>query len=124
MAFTLEYMVQEGIIFAYTFGEMSQKEFITLAEEALAMGAEFGVHRYLVDHLDMTPDLDTLDIFDLPKILQQLGLSGEVKVAAVYSEHSLQKDDFELYQMRAWNQGIHNLRHFYDMRKAMDWLIA
>lgn len=124
MAFTLEYLVQERIIFAYTFGEMSQKELVKLAQEAFAMGAQFGVHRYLVDHLDMTPDLDTLDIFDLPKIHQQLGLGGDVKVAAVYSEHSLQKADFELYQMRAWNQGIHNLRHFYDMRQAMAWLMA
>lgn len=42
------------------------------------MGAEFGVHLYLVDHLDMTPDLDTLDIFDLPKIhQQQLGGGNE-----------------------------------------------
>ena len=88
------------------------------------MGAEFGVHRYLVDHLHMTPDLDTLDIFDLPKIHQQLGLGGKVKVAAVYSEYALQKADFELYQMRARNQGIHNLRHFCDMRQAVGWLMT
>jgi hypothetical protein len=124
MAFTLEYLVQERIIFAYTFGAMSQQELIRLAQEAFAMGAEFGVDRYLIDHLDMTPDIDTVDLFDLPKIHQQLGLSGKVKVAAVYSEHSLKKEDFEMYQMRAWSQGIHNLRHFTDMRQAMAWLLA
>lgn len=124
MAFTLEYLVEERIIFAYTFGEMSQQELIRLAEEAFAMGKTFGVERYLVDHLDMTPDIDTLDLFDLPKIHQQLGLSGSVKVAAVYSEHNLKKEDFELYQMRAWSQGIHNLRHFNSMPQAMAWLLS
>lgn len=83
MAFSLEHKAQEQIILAYTFGEMSQSEQIKLAEAAFAMGAELCVHRHLVDHLDMASDLDTLDIFDLPKILQQLGLGGNVKVAAV-----------------------------------------
>ena len=124
MAFTLEYLEREGIIFAYTFEVMTQQELIKLAEEAFALGTRHGVDRYLVDHLDMTPDLDTLDIFDLPKIHQELGLNGNVKVAAVYSEHNLKKEDFEMYQMRAWSQGIHNLRHFNDMQQAMTWLLA
>ena len=124
MAFTLEYQEREGIIFAYTFGVMTQQELVKLAQEAFSLGAKHGVDRYLVDHLDMTPDVDTLDLFDLPKIHQQLGLGGNVKVAAVYSENSLKKEDFEMYQMRAWSQGIHNLRHFNDMRQAMAWLMA
>ncbi|MGH8106961.1 MAG: hypothetical protein ACREO2_11620, partial [Arenimonas sp.] len=102
MAFTLEYLVQERIIFANTFGVMTQSELVKLAEEAFALGTIFGVTRYLVDHLDMTPDISTIDLFDLPKVHQRLGLSGDVKVAAVYSEHNLKKEDFELYQMRAW----------------------
>ena len=87
----LEYLAQERIIFTYTFGKMSQQELIKLAEEAFAMGAEFGVDRYHVDHLDMTPDLDTFDIVDLPKIHQPLGISGNVRVAAVYGERHLKK---------------------------------
>lgn len=124
MAFTLEYLEDEGIVFAYTFGVMTQQELVRLAREAFTLGDQYGVNRYLVDHLDMTPDIDTTDLFDLPKIHQEMGLDGDVKVAAVYSEHSLKKEDFELYQMRAWSQGIHNLRHFTDMRQAISWLLA
>ena len=124
MAFTLEYLEAKCIIFAYTFGVMTQQELIKLAHEAFTLGAKHGVERYLVDHLYMTPDIGTADLFDLPEIHQQLGLGGNVKVAAVYSEHSLKKEDFELYQMRAWSQGIHNLRHFTDIQQAMNWLLA
>ncbi len=103
---------------------MSQQELIKLAEEAFAMGAEFGVDRYHVDHLDMTPDLDTFDIVDLPNVHRQLGISGNARVAAAHGDHYLKKEDLERYPMRAWSQGIHNLRHDTDMQQAMAWLMT
>ncbi len=49
----------------------------------------------------MTPDVNNFDIHELPKILQQLGLAGNMKVAVVYPENSHQKEDFDFYQIGA-----------------------
>lgn len=93
----LEYLEQQGIISAHTSGLMSQQELIKLAEEAFAMGSKHGIDRYLMNYLDMTPNFDTVDLFDRPEIQQPMGLNGNVKLAAVYSEHSSKKEDFDLY---------------------------
>ena len=124
MAFTLEFLEEQGIVSVRTAGAMPFEELITLAHDAFAFGLKHGVERYLVDHSDMTPDIKTFDIYDLPKIYQQLGLSGNVKVAAVYPENSLGKEDFDFYQVRAFSLGINNLRHFTDMQQAMSWLLS
>lgn len=68
MAFMLEYLEHEDIISAHTSGVISQPELVKLTEEAFALGAKYGVDLYLVDHMDRSPDTDTIDLFDLPKI--------------------------------------------------------
>ena len=87
----LEYLEHEGIISAHTFGVMTQPDFVKLAEDTFAHGAKYGVDRYLADHMDMTPDINTIDLFDLSKIHQQMRLQGKVKVAAMYSALSEKK---------------------------------
>ena len=124
MAFTLEFLEDQGIVSVRTSGTMSFDEFVRLARDAFAFGSRHGGERYLVDHSDMTPDVNTFDIHDLPKIHEQLGLSGDVKVAVVYPENSPGKEDFDFYQMRAWSIGLNNLRHFNSMQQAMNWLLA
>jgi hypothetical protein len=124
MAFTLEFLEAQGIVSVRTSGTMPLQEFIQLAQEAFPFGAKHGTERFLVDHSDMTPDVNSFDIHELPKILQQLGLAGNVKVAVVYSENSLGKEDFDFYQVSAWSMGINNLRHFTNMQQAMTWLLV
>ena len=124
MAFTLEFLEAQGIVSIRTSGTMTLQEFIQLAQEAFPFGVKHQTERFLVDHSNMTPDVNSFDIHELPKILQQLGLAGNVKVAVVYPENSPGKDDFDFYQISAWSNGINNLRHFTDMQQAMTWLLA
>ena len=124
MAFTLEFLEEQGIVSIRTSGTMSFEDFIVLARNAFAFGSKCEVERYLVDHSDMTPDINTFDIHDLPKIHEQLGLSGKVKVAVVYPEHSVGKEDFDFYQVRAFSIGLNNLRHFTHMQQAISWLLS
>lgn len=75
--FSFEYREQENYVFVHTSGVMSTPDLIQLASEGLAYAREHGASRFLVDHRDMTPDVGTLDIYDLPDINRQLDINDQ-----------------------------------------------
>ncbi|MEO8002216.1 MAG: hypothetical protein ABI644_10090 [Arenimonas sp.] len=124
MAFSFKYHATENYVFVHTSGVMTMQELVQLAKEALLFSREHKVKRFLVDHRDMTPNISTHDIYDLPGINRELGINDQLTTAVVYSEHSASKDDFDFYQVRSLSMGINNLRHFTDMQQAMTWLLG
>jgi len=124
MAFSFEYHEAENYVFVHTSGVMNMQDLIKLAQEALLFAREHKVKRFLVDHREMTPDIATLDIYDLPGINRELGINDKLTTAVVYSEHSANKEDFDFYQVRSLSMGINNLRHFTNMQQAMEWLLG
>ncbi len=124
MNFTLEYLEQQGIVLARTSGTMSLRDLMQFAQTAFDYGKKQGTDLYLVDHSNMVPDIGTFDLYDLPVLLQQAGLVGDIKIAIIYRESSEKKEDFDFYQMRSWSMGIHNIRQFTDQTQAMTWLLS
>jgi hypothetical protein len=91
------------------------------SSEAIATAAQHGATKYFVDNRGMVPDVATIDIYNLPKALGELGLQRTDKVALVYSQSSPKKEDFEFFETVAANNGF-SIRLFTAVEAAIEWL--
>lgn len=92
-----------------------------LAAEALGEAASHELHKFLVDDREMVPDLSTLELHQLPDILERMGLGKRDRVAVVYCERSPKAEDFRFFENTAINRGF-DIRLFTDLNQATDWL--
>ena len=97
---------------------------MSMAQQAEAFGTRTKTNRYLVDHREMTPDLNAVELLDLVSTNQKMNLENTAKIAMLYSENSSKKEDFDFYLVRALNIGTYNFRVFVDFQQAMHWLRA
>lgn len=91
------------------------------ASETLAGGRALRGQRFLIDDREAQSALDTLQIYELPRTLEQLGLSRSALVAVVYSASSPSASDFRFFETVANNQGFH-VKLFTAIEPALEWL--
>jgi hypothetical protein len=121
MSWTIDYLPEPGVVSIRTTGSMNLDQLRHLMRESIAEGARHGATKFLVDHRDMTPDLQTADIYHLPEISLTEGVERSFQVAIVYSPEAARSKDFEFYEVRAQNFGYdHTL--FTTPQAAMEWL--
>ena len=70
----------------------------------------------------MNPEISTVDIYNLPKVLEGLGDSRKSRTAIVISPHSDSKKDFSFFETASLNQGF-QVKLFFDVEKATEWLV-
>jgi hypothetical protein len=71
----------------------------------------------------MTPGFRLLDVYKLPRRLDEWGLPEGARVAVVYSGESSRKEDFRFFETAAENFGGVAVRVFEDsVEAALDWL--
>ena len=94
-----------------------------LSGEAIAVAPPGAVRKFLSDDRHMVPQLSTVELYELPGILEDLGLRRTDRVAVVYSTSSPKRSDFEFFEDVARNRGF-TVQLFTDPEKARDWLNA
>ena len=119
---TIEYGQEDGIVRVKMTGRATLESLKRLATEALAEAARHGADKFLVDDREMVPNIGTMDIYNLPDILQKLGMNHAHKVAVVFSASSEKVEDFQFYEARANNLGFGH-RLFTSPEAALDWLM-
>jgi hypothetical protein len=124
MPFDLKYRDEDGVVVIATSGLMRLRDFIEMAEQAKTFGTTHRSNRYLVDHREMTPDMNAVELMDLVSMNQKMNLENTARVAMLYSENSSKKEDFDFYLVRALTIGTYNFRAFTDFQQAIDWLGA
>jgi hypothetical protein len=91
--------------------------------EALEVAKKNGFDRYLVDDRAMVPKFRTLEIYNLPKRLLELGLTRDSRVAVVMAGDNPKREDFHFFQDRIVTFGGLDLRIFVDSEEiALAWL--
>jgi hypothetical protein len=124
MPFGLQCRDEDNVVEITTSGVMRLKDFVEMAQQAEIFGTLHKSNRYLVDHREMTPDMNTAELLDLVGMNQKMNLENTARVAMLYSENSSKKEDFDFYLVRALNIGTYNFRAFTDFKQAIDWLRA
>ena len=86
-----------------TSGQMEAREFKAMTIAGLAAVQAAGVRRVLVDHRDMVPGVQAVDIHDLPDLFQHLGVGPGLRIATLVPP--AHRALFDFFQALAWNRG-------------------
>ncbi len=79
------------------------------------------ISRVLLDYRGMTPEIETVDIYRLPRLYDGQQLQRAVRAAMVVSHHSEKLADFAFYEDVVQNAGF-QIRVFTDYESARQWL--
>jgi hypothetical protein len=121
MDWTIEYLKDCGIVSAKLSGVMTWDEHKKFAEELYPSARKQGIFKILIDFIDMTPSFTILQIDDLPKLLVDLGVGPEFKIAAVHNMESPKKSEHEFFRNVAILMHL-RVQQFADKDEAMAWL--
>ena len=123
MVWEIGYRPDEQIVLVVTRGVMTVAALRQMVGETIAEANARSVDKIIADHRLVTHDIAVADIYRLPDMLREEGVSARFRLATVFAVDSTQRRDFKFFDDRAYNTG---LRHalFTDMEAARAWLIA
>ncbi|MGA2094376.1 MAG: STAS/SEC14 domain-containing protein [Sedimentisphaerales bacterium] len=121
MDWTIDYLKEYGIVSAKLSGVMTWDEHKKFAEEIYPYARKRGAYKILIDFRDMTPSFTILQIDDLPKLLMDLGVGPEFKIAAVHDPSSPKKGEFTFFRNVATLMHL-RVQQFAGKDEAMAWL--
>lgn len=122
MEWRVEYLGDEKIVSVKLLGDLDISRFSEMCVEGLSMARKNGTYAILVDASSITKPLPTLDMYHLPKMLEEAGVTRQYRIACLYSKFA---DDFYFYETVSVNLGFSiQLFKSEDRKKAMAWLTA
>jgi hypothetical protein len=121
MEWTIDYLEKDGIVYMKTSGPADWDQNKKLSEKALALGHKHGSHRFLVDHRKLEHGLSVLQVDDLPKMLKQIGVTSQDKVAIVFDPASPISNTFKFFRDASFLASL-QLQIFTDKDEAIAWL--
>ena len=121
MEWTINYLEEEGIVSAKTSGIMNWDEHKRFAEELYPLADKYGANKILIDFRDMVPDFTILQVDELPKMLKEMGVGPDLKIASIYDPASPHSHEFEFFNNVANLLSI-MVKQFDNPDEAMAWL--
>ncbi|MCC7119568.1 MAG: hypothetical protein IT310_13670 [Anaerolineales bacterium] len=124
MSHTVTYNATLHILEVEVRGQLSLGEAKELIAEIVRTGVENDCFLCLSDYRQMSLNLSTLQIYDVPNIIadtsSQLGVPAQRFKRAIVVAKDL--EDFRFYETVTVNNG-HNVRMFQDFDEARTWLL-
>lgn len=121
MDWTIDYLEEERIVSVKASGIMDWNEHKRFAEELYPSAKEHGMHKILIDFRQMQPKFTILQIDDLPRMLTEVGVGPEFKIASVYDPVSPHSHEFKFFNDVATFLSI-RVRQFDNPEDAIAWL--
>jgi len=119
MGFTVQYNQKNRFLIGHYTGTMDPGARDEYAQAIVQAGEEFNCKSLLNDMSQVKIDFSTMEIFDLPKVLDCTGIDRSWKRAIIFSTDF---DDFRFLETRMVNEG-HTVRLFQDRKAAIKWLM-
>jgi hypothetical protein len=121
MEWTLDYLEKDKIVSAKIIGVMDWDQHKQFAEEAFSLARKNGSHKLLIDFLEMEPNFTILQIDDLPKLLKEIGIGPEFKIAAIHDFSSPKSSEHIFFRNAATIMSL-QVKQFSDKDSAIAWL--
>ena len=121
MKWTIEYLEKDKIVTAKINGIMDWEEHKKFAEEIYPLVRKKDAHRILIDFREMVPDFTVLQIDDLPKMLMDLGVGPDLRIAAIHDPASPKANEFIFFRNVATIMSLH-VEQFDNWGDAIKWL--
>ena len=119
----IEFVEESGIVHVKATGTMDFDQIKEMVFEFVAVAEKHDCKKLYVDHRELTPEVSTLEIYDLPDIFEKLGFRRSHKMALIYSDSSSKQGDYRFYENVSRNRSF-NVHLFTDPDKAMKWLMS
>lgn len=98
MDWKIEYLEKDGIVSAKVAGIMDWDQHKRFAEELYPLAHKHGSHKILIDFRKMTPNFTILQVDDLPKLLKELGVGPEFRIASIYDPSTPHSSEFVFFK--------------------------
>ncbi len=121
MDWTIDYLEKEKVVCVKTSGLMDWEQHRKFAEDVFPFAIRRGSHKVFIDFREMVPDFSTLEIDDLPKLLKEIGVGPEFRIAGLYDESSPHSGEFKFFRNTSYIKSI-EVRYFPDKDEAITWL--
>ena len=106
MRWNIEFIEATGIISTTVSGVVTLDEIKKISDEVYKEATRRDVNKLISDYRDVSLDLSTVDIHNLPQTLRELGRTSNQRSAIVYSANSLNKSDYDYFDTRCFNSSF------------------
>jgi hypothetical protein len=121
MEWTIDYLEKDGIVYIQTSGPADWDANKKMCKKCLALGRSKDTHRYLVDHRKLEHGLSTLQVDDVPRMLKQIGVTPEDKIAIVFDPASPMSGSFDFFRNTSFLESL-LVKLFSSPDEAIAWL--
>lgn len=121
MNWNCEYLKHDKVIFIKFTGKVTLKILEDSFKACLDMSSKSGVNRYLVDHTELQPSLSAVEVYEIPKIYDQLYLEKSSRIAVIASKNPNLRENTKFFETVSRNRG-YMVRLFDDRQSSLKWL--
>jgi hypothetical protein len=121
MARQVRYLADDSVVMVEVSGPVNQNDLLATFTAGLTAGQEHSVKRILIDARAMTISSSATQLYNLPGLLHEYGLTRAHKVAILCAGNPAPNKDFLFLETLFFNRGF-PLRLFPEMAEAMKWL--
>lgn len=123
MDWTIDYLKEDGIVYAKMSGIVNWDEHKKMEEEVFSFARSKGAHRYLLEHPQIEHNLSISQINDLPNLFKELGLETEDKLAVLVNQSSAYAylEELKFFEKVSHLSSL-QCRYFTDFETAVNWL--
>jgi hypothetical protein len=118
MEWTIEYIVDEDVLYVKTRGVLTRESANVMVEDIVRAAGLHKCSKQIVDHRETTFALKLLEYYERPIINEQIGISYSWKIAMVFKE--LNKDTYFMETVFR-NRGF-QFQQFVNIEDAKAWL--
>ena len=123
MPWRVHYHPDQMIVEAAYWGDTSATDIRDATIEAIKTVKKQQATRGLVDCLKQTSTASIVDLYDLPELYEEQGLTRSIRIAFVEPTKPELRDLAEFYDNVCVNRGWH-LRRFATRDDAVNWLVS
>lgn len=123
MPYTIGFVKEDGIVLLQNTGNLTYKECVSQAKEALELGRTNNTRFYLADCTHLVVQANVLEVFDFfPTLYEKIHMPRTVKLALLMSKDAVTARDMGFYETVCQNRGW-QIKMLRDKSSAMKWLL-
>ena len=122
MKWKIDYIKKDAIVSVKISGQATWEGNRKMTEELIAEGRKNNTRNFLVDNRNLEHGLSVLQVDDLPRMLKEVGISPEYKIAVVYNPSKpYMSESMSFFRNSSVLESLH-INLFTNSQDAIAWL--
>lgn len=123
MNYEIKYYPELQYVEVVSIGKFGFTDYAQQIDEAASFGIKNNTFLFLVNNIQLTNMASISDIYKLPGLYRKIIPEKDLKIAALFSEESKNKEAISFYENICVNQGL-NVKTFFNREEAFKWLLS